>query len=81
MVVHFTCKNEEESIKNEGARVSTELYVLFFRRSREVYSEISGGILPKIDFGPIRPGTAELAALEHLKRFPLTYNGKVWLAP
>ena len=33
------------------------------------------------NFGPIRPGTAELAALEHLKRFPLTYNGKIWLAP
>ena len=23
----------------------------------------------------IRPGTAELAALEHLKKFPWTYNG------
>ena len=52
MVVHFTCKNEEDSIKNEGARVSTELYVFFFIRSREAYSEISGGILPKFEFWP-----------------------------
>ena len=27
-------------------------------------------------FGKIRPWTAELAALEHLKKSPLTYNGK-----
>ena len=28
------------------------------------------------NFGPIRPWTAELAALEHLKKFPYTYNGE-----
>ena len=27
-------------------------------------------------FGQIRTWTAELAALEHLKRFPLTFNGR-----
>ena len=27
-------------------------------------------------FGKIRPWTTELAALEHLKKSPLTYNGK-----
>ena len=27
-------------------------------------------------FGKIRPWTAELAALERLKKSPLTYNGK-----
>ena len=26
MVVHVTCKNEEDPIKNEGARVFTTLY-------------------------------------------------------
>ena len=29
MVVHHTCKNEENPIKNEGARVLTRLYVFF----------------------------------------------------
>ena len=83
MVVPYTCKNEEDPIKNEGARVPTGLDVVFFpRRSR------GGGVTPKSvvefcrnsNFGPIRSGTAELAALEHLKRVPLTYNGKIWLA-
>ena len=27
-------------------------------------------------FGKIRPGTYELAALEHLEKSPLTYNGR-----
>ena len=27
-------------------------------------------------FGPIRPRTAELAALERLKKIPWTYNGR-----
>ena len=29
-----------------------------------------------LKYGKIRPWTAELAALEHLKKSPLTYNGK-----
>ena len=29
MVVFHTCKYEEDSIKNEGARVLTRLYVVF----------------------------------------------------
>ena len=29
MVVLLTCKNEEDSIKNEGARVFTTLYIDF----------------------------------------------------
>ena len=48
MVVLLICKNEEEPIKNEGARVLTKLYIIFFfRRSREANSEVSGGILTK----------------------------------
>ena len=47
MVVLFTCKNEEDSIKNEGARIFTTLYIDFFRRLREAYSVIWGGSLPK----------------------------------
>ena len=27
-------------------------------------------------FGPIRPRTTELAALERMKKIPLTYNGE-----
>ena len=48
MVVLLTCKNEEDPIKNKGARVLTILYV-FFRRSRAANSEVSGGILPKLE--------------------------------
>ena len=29
-------------------------------------------------FGQIRPWTADLAALEHLKKFPFTYNRTKW---
>ena len=49
MVVLHTCKNEEDPIKNEDARVLTRLYVVFFRRSRAANSEDSGGILPKFE--------------------------------
>ena len=30
-----------------------------------------------LKFGQIGPRTAELAALEHLEKFPLTYNGEI----
>ena len=45
--VLVTCKNEEDSIKNEGARVFTTLYIIFFRRSRADNSEVCDGIWPK----------------------------------
>ena len=48
MVIHHTCKNED-LIKNEGARVLTRLYDVFFIRSRATNSEVSGGILPKFE--------------------------------
>ena len=38
---------EEGPIKNEGVRVLTRLYIVFFRRSRAANSEVSCGILPK----------------------------------
>ena len=44
-VVLVTCKNEEDSIKNEGAPMFTTLY-FFFRRPRAAYSVICGWILP-----------------------------------
>ena len=50
MVVLLTCKNEEDPIKNEGARVLTRLYVFFFRRSRAANSLVSGRIMPKFEF-------------------------------
>ena len=50
MIVLHTCKNEEDPIKNEGARVLTRLYVVFFRCSRSANSEVSGGILSKFGF-------------------------------
>ena len=49
MVVLHTSKNEEDPIRNEGARVLTMLYVVFFRRSRAANSEVRGGILPKFE--------------------------------
>ena len=49
MVVLHMCKNVEDLIKNKGARVLTRLYVVFFRRSRTAYSEVSGGILQKFE--------------------------------
>ena len=49
MVVLNTCKNEEDVIQNEGARVLTRLYDFLFSRSRAANSEVSGGILPKFE--------------------------------
>ena len=48
MVVLHTCKNEEDPIKNEDARVLTRLYVVS-RRSRAANSKVSGRILPKFE--------------------------------
>ena len=31
IIVLLTCKNEEDLIKNEGARVLTRLYIVFFK--------------------------------------------------
>ena len=40
MVVLHTCKNEEDPIKNEEARVLTRLYAVFF-------SDAQGQLTPK----------------------------------
>ena len=48
MVVLHSCKNDENPIKNEGARVLTRL-CRFFRRSRAAKSEVSGVILPNFE--------------------------------
>ena len=46
MVVLHTCKNEEDPIKNEGARVLTR----FFQTLKgAANSEVSSGILPKFE--------------------------------
>ena len=42
MVVLVTCKNEEDPIKNEGARVVTTLYSFFLRCSRAANSLVGG---------------------------------------
>ena len=41
MVVLHTCKNEEDPIRNEGARVLTRLY--------DVFSDAQGQLTPKIE--------------------------------
>ena len=48
MVVLGTCKNEEDPIKSEGARVVT-LYINFFRHSRVANSVVSGGMWQKLE--------------------------------
>ena len=49
MVVQVTCKNEEDSIKNEGTKVATRLYADFFRRSRADNSIVNGVIWQKFE--------------------------------
>ena len=67
MVVFHTCKSEEDSIKNEVAKVLTRLYVVFFRRSRAANSEVSGEILPKFEL--IQDFIVVLVACKNEKRF------------
>ena len=49
MVVLYTCKKEEDPIKNEAARVLTKLNVVLFRRSRAANSQVGSEILPKFE--------------------------------
>ena len=50
LVVLITCKNKEDPIINEGARVITRVYVVFFfRGSRAANFAVSGKILPKFE--------------------------------
>ena len=53
IVVLVTCKNEEDPIKNEGARVLTRfshyVYGNFFRRSRAANSAVLGRIWLKFE--------------------------------
>ena len=58
MVVLVTCKNEEDPIKNKGARVVTTLFNNFLRCSRGANSIIGDEILRK--FKPIQAFIAVL---------------------
>ena len=49
MVVLVTSKNEEDPIKNEGARVFTIIYINFSGLSRADSSGVGGGIRPKFN--------------------------------
>ena len=44
MVVHVTCKYQENPIKNEGARVLTRLYIDFSDAQGAGYSAVLGRI-------------------------------------
>ena len=48
IIVLLICKNEEDPIKNEGARVLTRLYVVF-SDARGPNLKIRGGILTKFE--------------------------------
>ena len=41
------CKNEEDPIKNEGARVVTTLFIKFSDAQGQLTPKVSDGILPK----------------------------------
>ena len=47
IAVLLNCMNEEDPIKNEGAK---KLIVRFFWHSRAAYSEVSSGITPNSEF-------------------------------
>ena len=40
MVVLLTCKNEEDQIKNRGARVFTTLYINFLDAQGQIFLEL-----------------------------------------
>ena len=48
MVVLVKCKNEEDLIKNEGARVFTTLYINFSDAQGQI-TGVGGGIWPKFE--------------------------------
>ena len=48
MVVLVTCKNEEDLIKNEGARVLTTLYINVSDAQGQI-TGVGGGIWPKFE--------------------------------
>ena len=49
MVVLVTCKNEEDPLKNVGARVFNNIIHQFFRRARADDSGVCGYIWPKFE--------------------------------
>ena len=49
MAVFISCKNEEDPIKNEGARVVTTFLQLFSRCSKTANSTVCGWIWPKFE--------------------------------
>ena len=49
MIILVTCKNEEDLIKNEDARVLTTLNIDFFNHSRAAYSAVKGRIWLKFE--------------------------------
>ena len=58
MHVLVTCKNEDDSIKNEGARVVTILFLslCFFRRSRAANNVVHDQILTEFRTHPYTYG-------------------------
>ena len=49
MVVLVTCKNEEDPIKTEGAKVLTTLYINFSDAQGQLNSAVHGRILPNLE--------------------------------
>ena len=72
MGVLVACKNEEDPIKNEGARVVTTIFIDFFTRSRATNSKVSYGILPK--FKPIQAFMVDLVTCKN-EEDPLENKG------
>ena len=67
MVVLVTRKNEEDPIKNEGARVLTTLYINFCRRARADNSGVGGGIWSKVNSAKLSCMSSLLARMRMIE--------------
>ena len=65
------CKNEEDPIKNEGARVVSTLFIDFSHAQGQL-TQVSDGILPK--FKPIQAFMADLVICKN-EEDPLENEG------
>ena len=73
MVVLITCKNDEDSIKNDGARVVTTLFTDFSDDKQQLpVTEVSDGILLK--FKPIQAFMTDLVTCKN-EEDPLENEG------
>ena len=81
MVILIACKNEEDPIKIEAARVVTtflplEVYGNYYRHSRAANYAVPGPIL--LDFEPIQDCVAVLVTFRN-EEDPIKIEGTAWI--